>query len=142
MQTHAHTHTLLSEARVSSFIVVTKGDNLPPDPALIHTAAVIVNWASGLRLHSHKKSYQHLGRLKTLLDVLCVVGCVVQVISNPWWFNMSHSANSRCLNYAARAGHFLGCFFFCLFPLHPHLDRTQRKGTQSLMKEVTWQRTN
>lgn len=55
VQTHAHTHTA-AEARVSSFIVVTKGDNLPPDPALIHTAAVIVNWASGLRLHSHKKS--------------------------------------------------------------------------------------
>lgn len=43
MHTHTqHTHTAAEGfARVSLFTVVTKGDNLPPDQALIHPAAVV-----------------------------------------------------------------------------------------------------
>ena len=47
-RTHTHTHarthmhaqtTAEASARVSLFTAVTKGDNLPPDLAVIHTAA-------------------------------------------------------------------------------------------------------
>lgn len=93
--------------------MVTKGDHLPPDLALIHSAAVIVATS-----HLHKGSYQHLGKTSDFA-LLLLIGCVVQPVSNPVVFNHVLLCQFRLLElfrYELSCQHWPS-FFFSLVPL-------------------------